>query len=236
MRLLSPLRAAISIVASSRMSTVPNSSNRGAFILFEGGDRCGKSTQTKLIQESLAERGVVVEGIRFPDRTSTIGQMINNYLASTTDMDDRTIHLLFSANRWEAAKSIEAKLAEGTTLICDRYAYSGAAFTAAKGYDLEWCKSPDKGLPAPDAIVFLDMPVEEAAKRGDFGGERYEKIDFQKSVKAKYMELQKGDKENLPWYVIDANQEIEAVQKEVAIIVDDVRELCKTKAVSKLWQ
>ena len=61
MRLLSPLRAAISIVASSRMSTVPNSSNRGAFILFEGGDRCGKSTQTKLIQESLAERGVVVE-------------------------------------------------------------------------------------------------------------------------------------------------------------------------------
>jgi dTMP kinase len=150
-----------------------SAATRGAFILFEGGDRCGKSTQTKRLEEKLRADGVAVEGIRYPNRTSTIGQMINNYLASTTDMDDRTIHLLFSANRWEANKSIHASLEAGTTLICDRYAYSGAAFTSAKGLDLEWCKNPDRGLPAPDAIIYLDMPIEEAAKRGDFGEERY---------------------------------------------------------------
>jgi len=149
-----------------------SASERGAFILFEGGDRCGKSTQTKRLEDNLAQAGVAVEGIRYPNRTSTIGQMINNYLASEAEMDDRTIHLLFSANRWEANKMIQTRLEEGCTLICDRYAYSGAAFTSAKGYDLEWCKNPDRGLPKPDAVIFLDMPIEEAAKRGDFGGER----------------------------------------------------------------
>ena len=48
--------------------------------------------------------------------------------------------------------------------VCDRYAYSGVAFTSAKGLELEWCKTCDKGLPAPDCIIYLDMPIDEAAK------------------------------------------------------------------------
>lgn len=212
------------------------SGSRGAFILFEGGDRCGKSTQTKMLEDKLKEEGIAVEGIRYPNRTSTIGKMINNYLASTTEMDDRTIHLLFSANRWEADKMIREKLDSGVTLICDRYAYSGAAFTGAKGYDLEWCKNPDVGLPAPDAIIFLDMPIEEAAKRGDFGEERYEKIDFQKAVRECYMELKKQDEaRNVPWNIINANQTIEAVEKDVREIVDKVRDEVNGKDIGKLW-
>jgi len=39
---------------------------------------------------------------------------------------------------------------------------------------MEWCKLPDVGLPAPDLVVFLDMTVEDAAKRGEYGEERYE--------------------------------------------------------------
>ena len=53
-------------------------------------------------------------------------------------MDDRAIHLLFAANRWEAAANIRKKLAEGVTIVCDRYSYSGVAFTSAKpGMDLD---------------------------------------------------------------------------------------------------
>ena len=136
---------------------------RGAFILFEGIDRCGKSTQAALLAQMMSLT-TMTELIRFPDRTSSIGQLINSYLASTTNMNDQTIHLLFSANRWEASQGLEAKLAAGTTLICDRYAYSGVAFSSAKGLDLEWCKKCDEGLPAPDCIIYLDIPVEEAAK------------------------------------------------------------------------
>ena len=68
------------------------------------------------------------------------------------------MHLLFSANRWEAVKTLKTRLNAGETLVCDRYAFSGVAFTAAKGtLDLEWCKNPDRGLPAPDAVIYLDV-------------------------------------------------------------------------------
>lgn len=66
--------------------------------------------------------------------------------------------------------------------MVDRYAYSGVAFTAAKGapgLDRAWCMAPDAGLPAPDAVFFLNLTVEQAAARGGYGEERYEKADFQ---------------------------------------------------------
>lgn len=50
------------------------------------------------------------------------------------------------------------------TKVCDRYCYSGVAFSAAKGMDMDWCKACDKGLIAPDCVIYLDMPVEEAAQ------------------------------------------------------------------------
>lgn len=74
------------------------------------------------------------------------------------------------------------KLAAGTTVVADRYAYSGVAFTAAKGapgLDRAWCQAPDAGLPAPDAVFFLDLSAEAAEARGGYGEERYEKAEFQ---------------------------------------------------------
>lgn len=50
--------------------------------------------------------------------------------------------------------------------MVDRYAYSGVAYTAAKGIPLEWCKTSDKGLPAPDMVFYLKISVEDAMKRG----------------------------------------------------------------------
>ena len=72
--------------------------------------------------------------------------MISSYLGSTSELSDETVHLLFSANRWEAISSLESKLKSGVHLICDRYVYSGVAFSAAKGMDFEWCKNCDTGL------------------------------------------------------------------------------------------
>jgi len=74
--------------------------------------------------------------------------VINSYLTCSEELDDRAIHLLFSANRWEKEKQIQKRLAEGTNIIIDRYAFSGVAFSAAKpGLSLSWCKQPDVGLP-----------------------------------------------------------------------------------------
>lgn len=74
------------------------------------------------------------------------------------------------------------------TVVCDRYAFSGVAFSAAKGLDRKWCMGPDIGLPAPDLVVYLDIDAREAAKRGGgtFGSEIYEKIAFQNVVKGEF--------------------------------------------------
>ena len=70
---------------------------RGAFILFEGVDRCGKTTQSTLLVDTLKRAGVKAELWRYPDRTTGMGVMINSYLQSKTEMDDGAIHLLFAA-------------------------------------------------------------------------------------------------------------------------------------------
>jgi thymidylate kinase len=58
--------------------------------------------------------------------------MIDQYLTGKQQLDDHVIHLLFSANRWEAMTEMRQKLQSGVTLVVDRYAYSGVVFSAAK--------------------------------------------------------------------------------------------------------
>jgi len=81
--------------------TAANCAGRGALIVLEGLDRSGKSSQCAQLASFLQSQGVAVEAWRFPDRTTSMGQMISSYLSCQTDLDDAAIHLLFSANRWE---------------------------------------------------------------------------------------------------------------------------------------
>ena len=66
-------------------------------------------------------------------------------------------------------------------------AFSGIAYTGAKGLDLDWCAAPDAGLPAPDLVLYLEVPVEVAEQRGEYGEERYEKREFQAKVRNRSM-------------------------------------------------
>ena len=74
---------------------------RGAFILFEGVDRCGKTTQARRLVGALNDAGKAAVFMNFPDRATAIGRQISAYLSSAEELDDRAVHLLFSANRWE---------------------------------------------------------------------------------------------------------------------------------------
>ena len=71
-----------------------------------------------------------------------MGKVIDDYLNKRVQVKDpHASHLLFSANRWELKSEIERKLQAGVTLICDRYSYSGAAYSAALGLEQEFCWS-----------------------------------------------------------------------------------------------
>jgi dTMP kinase len=108
------------------------SAKRGLFVLFEGVDRCGKTTQAKLLTEKLNALGEKAIFMRFPDRDTAIGGQLNAYLARAAELDDHAVHLLFAANRWEKKADILSALRAGTHVVMDRYAYSGVAFSSGE--------------------------------------------------------------------------------------------------------
>lgn len=157
---------------------------RGKFIVIEGLDRTGKTTQTGHLLNKLGELGVPHRLVKFPQRDTNIGRLINTYLTDKSfELNDQAAHLIFSANRWELIRGIEDDLQNGTTVVLDRYVYSGVSYSAAKGLDFDWCLNPDRGLPRPDLAIFLEFEKPENSTRAGFGDERYEVVEFQEKVK-----------------------------------------------------
>lgn len=207
---------------------------RGVFILFEGIDRCGKTTQTKLLHEALQNEGHTSTLLHFPDRSTPIGKSIHAYLTSQTTMDDHAIHLLFAANRWEAAAKIESYLRKGIHIIMDRYVYSGVAFSSAKpNMTLEWCWQPEIGLPKPDAVIFLDLPISIASKRPEYGQEVYETTAFQQKVYANFHQIRHWDP-SVPWHCVDASSSIDIIHAKVMAITKECIEKCAFKPLGYL--
>ena len=174
-------------------SILPSIMPRGHLIVVEGLDRSGKSSQCMILLEDIrGHADIEVKYLKFPDRTTATGQLINGYLTGQSEQSDQAIHLLFSANRWEAASEIINDLNNGITIVIDRYSFSGAVYSAAKGdaaMSLDWCWNMEVGLPKPDLVVFLDISTEDAAKRGGYGEERYEKEEMQGKVRKLFGEL-----------------------------------------------
>ena len=203
-----------------------DSKERGVFIVLEGLDRCGKTTQINLLEKYLLSKNIRCYLMKFPERSTEIGKMIDRYLLSNTDIEDHVIHLLFSANRWELSEKIEKMLSDGINIICDRYVYSGIAFSSSKqNLKYEWCYSSDIGLPEPDCVLFLDIPVEECSLRKNYGEERYEKIEFQKKVYYNFKKL--DEKNNKIWFKVNAMDDIDSISKKICDISLSIIDKCK---------
>ena len=199
---------------------------RGLFIVIEGLDRSGKSTQIQKTVQHLQQQRYKsvfssVQEWSFPDRTTTIGHTCDLYLRNKQNMNDRAIHLMFSANRWEKEHEIRSLVQEqGAAIVCSRYAYSGVVYSSFKGtIDMDWCRNCDVGLPEPDIVFFLDIEPEMASGRSAYGEERYEQVSVQHRVRAQFQQLFEWEKQTFrrssnenKICVIDASQSIEEVQ------------------------
>lgn len=151
--------------------------------------------------------------------------MITSYLQGQSQTSDHSIHLLFSANRWEFASQIRSHIAAGTTVIADRYVHSGMVYSAAKenpGLSLEWARTPDIGLPKPDVVVCLDLEPGVARERGGYGGERYEREEMQRRVRGLFGRVRGVEGEGM--VVVDAGREMDVVEEGVWEAVEKVVE------------
>lgn len=168
--------------------------------MFEGLDRAGKTTQSQTLAQYLNKHDVPTTLMRFPDRCTPIGDVLNKFLRGDEDTRQEVVHLLFSANRWEKASEIRQYLAMGITVVMDRYAYSGTAYSAAKGLEAHWCMTADSGLPCPDLVIFLDIKLTTQTEREGWGDERHDRTEFQRKVRDEYVRFKDDD-----WAVVDAN-------------------------------
>ncbi len=133
----------------------------GRFIVFEGGEGCGKSTQARLLAEALGPGTVLT---REPGATE-VGARLRTILLSpeTGDLDPRTEALLMAADRAQhVAEVVAPALAAGHHVVSDRYAYSSIAY---QGYgrglsagEVRMLSDWAGGGLWPDAVVFLDLP------------------------------------------------------------------------------
>lgn len=190
--------------------------------------------QKASIDPFLLQNDIIPLTVKSTDRTTAIGKMIDSYLKSTSQLEDHSIHLLFSANRWELAQTILADINNGITIIVDRYVYSGVVFSAAKGLDYEYCRTPDTGLPRPDTIIFLDLSAADAAKRGGFGEERYEVPKVQRRVRELFGFMMEDKRDEGDWKVVDAGKSIEEVQEEILGLVRKAEEFAKENGLRSI--
>lgn len=194
----------------------------GRFVVFEGGEGCGKSTQAALLADRL---GAVLT--RQPGGTE-IGAALRTILLdpATAGLTPRTEALLMAADRAQhVAEVIRPALADGHDVVCDRYLYSSIAYqghgrglTVSEVRDLSgWAT---EGL-LPDLVVLLTVPADLAATRLGSNLDRFESAGegFHERVATGFAELAAGDPER--FVVIDGSAPVDVVAAQVWAAVEE---------------
>lgn len=175
------------------------------FIVLEGIDGAGTTTQTEALAQRLRERGQTVLTTREPS-TGPVGLLIRQALehrltagGEPTSLDWKTLALLFAADRADhAARLITPALAAGSVVICDRYDLSSCIYqslTAPEpGLALTWVAALNSQVPRPDRVFVLDVPPEVAHQRRHARGgepELFERNELQILLAKGYEEAEK---------------------------------------------
>jgi len=193
-----------------------------SFIVIEGLDGSGKSTQLKKLRSYLEEHKIDYEYLHFPRTDSKIfGDLVSRFLrgelGDIKTVDPYLIALIYAGDRNDAKEIIQNWLSENKLVIVDRYVYSNIAFQCAKLESKEeisklseWIKDLEYNyfkIPKPDMNIFLNVPFEFTRRNltkqrsGDDRGYLREKedihekdIDFQDKVRNVYLtEVKKDD-------------------------------------------
>ena len=143
------------------------------FIVLEGLDGAGKSTQITKLREIFRTKGVESEYLHFPRFDAPIyGELIARFLrgdlGSVESVNPYLVALLYAGDRADAATTIRQWLDDGKVVIVDRYVYSNIGYQCAKIADSkerntlrEWIlhtEFEEFGIPKPDLSLFLDVP------------------------------------------------------------------------------
>jgi len=199
----------------------------GKFIVLDGPDGCGKSTQCALLAEWLKENGVEVVSLRDPGDTA-IGEKIRQILLNPEHIAMSTAAevLLYMAARvqlWQ--EKITPALAQKKCVILDRWLSSTCAYQGhAGGFGINQViklAADSLGKPWPDLTIILDVDLETGANRLSAQPDRMEAkpSEYHQKVRDGFLKLA-GWQEN--FHLVDATSDIETVHKKVMEVVEKI--------------
>ena len=190
------------------------------FIVFEGGDGSGKSTQAQSLYRRLRRRAIKVLRTHEPGGTP-LGQALRRLLKSGEAMTPISELMLFEAARAQLVQQvIRPFLDQGGVVIADRFTSSTMAYQGyGRGLDRELIERLDReatGGLKPDLTVFLDLPLEVAlARKGGGPGDNFDDapLDFHRRIHRGYSALAASDTEG--WLVVDGQRPPEEISRQI---------------------
>lgn len=192
------------------------------FIVFEGIDGAGKTTQLDLLEKSLTEQGISVERTAEPT-DGEIGRLLRRALSGELPKSPEELALLFTLDRVEHNRLIEQALADGKTVLCDRYYYSTIAYQG-NASDMGWVRGLNLDCPAirtPDLCIFLDLSPEESIRRIKARGEAaeiYETKDQLAKIRNRFL----SSVETLPNVrIVDAAASPQTVHERILEVLEE---------------
>jgi dTMP kinase len=201
----------------------------GRFIVLDGPDGCGKSSQARMLMDWLQDRGMKAVGVRDPG-TTVIGEEIRHILLSPAHeaMTTATEVLLYMAARVQLwAEAISPALKEGTCVVLDRWLSSTCAYQGhAGGFGVERVLEIARGSLErvwPDLTVVLDVDLKTAAQRLNRELDRMERKGdgYHCRVREGFLTLAQGRPD---FVVVDAARDLESVHKDVVRAVQKLLE------------
>ena len=186
---------------------------KGIFIVIEGLDGSGKTTQAVLLAKKLEKYYKVL--LTAEPSCGKIGTFLREgYLYEEKRLPTEAESLLFAADRIEHMFSeVKPALDEGKLVICDRYIYSSLAYQGSAGLSLEWIKTINARALQPDFSVFIDVPPQKVIERLHRKKSVMETLETQQKVREVYLNyVKKGE-----LIRIDGDKPKDAVSEELYV-------------------
>ncbi len=200
---------------------------RGNFIVLEGIDGSGTTTQAAALGREYANQGLAAHVTAEPS-SGPVGAIIRQILSGRLAVHGkevrvppswRSMALLFAADREDHLESeILPNLTDGVSVICDRYLYSSVIYQSLSSSEPiaeEWIREINRFARVPDLVLYLRIPPEEALRRRrerDRNVDIYDDPGFQAQLSAAYDELERKFPDTRI-VTIDGGQPIEAVRE-----------------------
>lgn len=143
-------------------------------VVFEGADGVGKTSLATMLAIQLRLEGKKVKYFAFPS-SSPVGNLARDVLNRKIHMSPEGLQVLFSVDRWNHKSLIETHVAEGYTVILDRWIYSGYAYGNTT--------RSDEGLPRGDIVFYITRDILKDS------GDLFENAEKQKLVLQRYEEI-----------------------------------------------